>query len=262
MKKQDVKYYSDELNDDFTDFNKKPYKIKSNYCYIHKNIFYKIAAFFCYRVIMTPIAFLYCIFKHHIKIVGKEKLKPFKNKGYYLYGNHTQVPGDAYIPNMISFPKNNYVIVSPDNVSTKGTQTFMMMIGAFPIPTQADGVKNFLNALEKRTVQGNCITIYPEAHIWPYYTKIRPFKSVSFRYPIKFKDPSFSFTVTYQKRKHSKKPKMTVYIDGPFTPNDDLPFKAQQEDLRDRVYRKMCERSKESNYEYIKYVKTPEVQND
>ena len=46
-----------------------------------------------------------------------------------------------------------------------------------------------------------------------------------------------------------------LYVDGPFYPNEELPLKERQQDLRDRVYEKMVERSGNSNIEHIKYVK-------
>ena len=113
-----------------------------------------------------------------------------------------------------------------------------------------------MHAMEKRLVQGHPVLIYPEAHIWPYYTAIRPFKSTSFRYPIKFQVPSFCYTTTYQRQGKKKKPKMVIYVDGPFYPNKDLlDIKEQQEDLRNQVYNCMVERSKNSNFQYIEYIK-------
>ena len=72
--------------------------------------------------------------------------------------------------------------------------------------------------------------------------------------------PVFAFTNVYQKRKHSSKPKMITYIDGPFYPNLDLDQKERIEDLRDKVYNAMVERSnKYSTYEYkYHYVKKEE----
>lgn len=97
--------------------------------------------------------------------------------------------------------------------------------------------------------------IYPEAHIWPYYTKIRPFVDTSFHYPIKYGVPAFCFTNTYQKRKGSQKPNMVTYIDGPFFPDASLPVREQKKELRDRIYQTMCERAKNSNAVTIQYIK-------
>ena len=98
------------------------------------------------------------------------------------------------------------------------------------------------------------ISVYPEAHIWPYYSKIRNFVSTSFKYPVKFNKPVFSFTTTYKERK-GRRPKITVYIDGPFYPNKNLNTKKAQEELRNVVYDKMCERAKNTDVEYYKYIK-------
>ena len=117
-------------------------------------------------------------------------------------------------------------------------------------------MKNFLETIAQRIEKKSSITIYPEAHIWPYYTKIRPFKSVSFKYPVKYDAPAFCITNTYQSYgKKKRKIKIISYIDGPFWINKTLTPKEQQEDLRNRVYQAMVERSQNSNIEYIEYRK-------
>ncbi|MGN1095163.1 MAG: hypothetical protein ACI4QR_02110, partial [Eubacteriales bacterium] len=177
MKKK-VVYYNDPINDEFSGIGeRRKIEIGGDYPYIRKNIFYKIAAFIVYRIFVTPFAFLYCKIKFGMKIIGKEKLKPYKKDAFYFYGNHTQVPGDGFIPNTITFPKNTYVIVHPDNVALRGTGTLMMMLGALPTPTTLKGFAAFEKAVSQRINEKSAVVIYPEAHIWPYHTGIRPFPS-------------------------------------------------------------------------------------
>ena len=129
------------------------------------------------------------------------------------------------------------------------------MLGAIPIPTEKNGMKNFLSSINKKIEKGYSITIFPEAHIWPYYTKIRPFKSTSFRYPVEMNVPTFCITNTYH-QKGKNKVKIVTYIDGPFFPDDNLTsIKEKKENLRNKVYEKMAERSQLSDYEHIKYIK-------
>jgi 1-acyl-sn-glycerol-3-phosphate acyltransferase len=132
-------------------------------------------------------------------------------------------------------------------------------LGALPLPDDAKATKNFLQAVETRILQKHAITIYPEAHIWPYYTGIRPFKDTSFRYPIQQKVPVFCFTNTYQKRKWRKTPRLVTYLDGPFYPDSALRGPAQREELRNRVYDTMTERSRLNTVEKIKYIKKGET---
>lgn len=251
-------YYEDELNDDFAGISPKKVDFSDDYKYIHRNLIWKISSFIVYRIIMTPIAYLYLKLKFKCKIIGKNKFKSVKG-GYYIYANHTMIPGDGYLPSIATFPKRDYVVVGKENLSMKGTRTFMKMIGAYLIPQSLDMTRKFIDGMDYYLNKGNAFVIYPEAHIWPYYTKIRPFKSVSFQYPVKLNKPSFAMCVTYQKKKHSNKPKITVYIDGPFYPDENLTNnKAKQLDLHKKVYDSLVENSKNSNYEYYIYKRKDE----
>ena len=63
-------------------------------------------------------------------------------------------------------------------------------------------------------------------------------------------------TNTYQSYgKNNDKIKIVTYIDGPFFANEKLSIKEQKEELRNKVYECMVERSKKSNIEHIKYIK-------
>lgn len=254
-----VYYYSDELNDEFSGVTRKTVTVDQNYVYRPKSFLWNFFAFIMYRIIMTPVAYFYCKLKFHLKIVNKKVLKLArdengKKQSFFFYGNHTQIPGDGYIPNVITCPTDCGIIVNADNISLPGTQNFMKMIGAVPIPNQLAGMRNFTAYLNKLASTKKAVVIYPEAHIWPYYTKIRPFKSDSFRFPISYGLKTFCFTVTYQRRKNSTKPNITVFVDGPFEADKTLSKKQAIEDLRNKVYNCMVERSVNSTYEYVKYV--------
>ena len=151
--------------------------------------------------------------------------------------------------------------MNPENVSMKVLGNFVQMMGAIPIPSNLNAMKNFKNAIEKTIRDNHVITIYPEAHIWPYYTKIRPFKSTSFTYPVELDVPTFSITNTYQAYGKNKV-KIASYIDGPFFANKELPKVLQKKDLRDKVYNQMVERSQNSNIEVIRYCKQESVDGD
>lgn len=227
--------------------------------YIHKNPFWNIGAFVIQNIILVPIRVVYAKFKFKISYIGKEKLKKYKKCGYFVYVNHTQPFGDTLIPSIPIYPKRNFFIVNPENVSMKILGNFVQMMGAIPIPSNISAMKNFKNAINKTIKNKHAITIYPEAHIWPYYTKIRPFKDVSFKYPVSLDVPAFCITNTYVARgKKHDKVKMVTYIDGPFFANKDLKIKETQKDLRDRIYNTMAERSQNSNIEYIIYEKAKE----
>ncbi len=257
MKQEKTIYYKDELNEEFSTAKIVPRKIDENYKYIHKSVIWNAIAFLLRNVLSVPIKFLYAKIKFKIKYVGKEKLKPYKKQGYFIYGNHTQIFADTFITSNTNYPKKNFFIVNPENVSMKFLGNIVEMLGAIPIPSNKEAMKNFLEVIEKRIKDGNSVTIFPEAHIWPYYTKIRPFKTVSFKYPVQLNVPTFSVTNTYQSYgKNNDKVRIVTYVDGPFFPDDGCKtMKEKQQNLRDKVYKKMVERSQNSNIEVIKYVK-------
>ena len=255
QKEPKIIYYGDELHDDFAGITRNTITIDASFPLLHKSSIWNAAAFLVYRVIMTPFAFFYSKLKFGLRIVNKKTLHEVKKQGLFLYGNHTLMAGDAFIPNLISFPRRTHVVVNADNLSQKGTRTWIQMSGALPLPTELSGMRPFLTAMETRIKQGDCVQIYPEAHVWPYYTGIRPFGEAAFRYPVRFDAPVFCTTTTFQKRKWRKTPRVTVFVDGPFYPDPSLRPRDREKDLRDRVYETMCQRAKNSTYSPITYCK-------
>ena len=182
-------------------------------------------------------------------------MKAAKKTGAIIYGNHTMLLADAFVPNRIFAFKRNYIVVSPETLSIKGIRTLLGWLGAMPLSDKLSLKKKFLKALEYHLNKKKIITIYPEAHIWRYYTKIRPFDDTSFKYAALFDKPVFALTNCFQKRKFGKKPKIITYFDGPFYPKPELNTRENAAYLRDLVYNAMVERAeKYSTYEYIKYI--------
>jgi 1-acyl-sn-glycerol-3-phosphate acyltransferase len=247
--KEKTYYYTDEVNEDFAGVSRREIIVDEKFKYVNHNPIYVFFEIILHRIIITPVAYFVKWFHFHQHVIGKKKLRGYKGQ-YILYGNHTQIPGDGFLPPTMTFWRKPFFVVSPANIAAKGTKTFIMMLGGIPTPTNLRGLRKFEEGLADRIKHHHPIIVYPEAHIWPYYTKIRNFKSTSFKYPSKFEVPAFCFTNTYQKRKFGKKAKMTTYIDGPFYPNNELSGKAREQELRDRIYNTMVERAKNSTYEY------------
>ncbi len=248
------RFYKSQITDDFAGTNIKTITLPNSYKYINNNIFFKVTAFFLYHLIARPIVFIINKCVYHNKIKNKKVLKKCKKQGYFIYANHTSTMGDAFTPNLLS-KKKNYIIVSPDTVSIKGLQNIVKMLGAIPIPNNEITKKNYLSTIGTRINEGKSITIYPEAHIWPFNTEIRDFKSGSFRYPYDLNTPVYCLTNTWHKRRLGKKPRLVTYVDGPFYPNTSLPREEGIIELRNQVYSTMIKRSKEKKqYLYYKYI--------
>lgn len=254
MKKSRIIYYQDEQKDDFAKANITPRTIDETYRYVYTSVWKRWTHFFWYRAVATPLAFCYTKLFFHHRILYAEPLKQRGKTGCFLYGNHTQTVADALIPNLLYVRQATYVIVHADNVSLPFLGRITPSLGALPLPDNHKAYRNFLQALDIRLQQHAKIVIYPEAHIWPYYTGIRSFSDASFQYPIKYNVPAFCFTNTYQKRRVGKRPKIVTYVDGPFYPDERLSERERRRDLRNRIYACMCARAAESDVEWIQYI--------
>ncbi len=251
-KQPDVVVYHN-FQEEHISIQRKPYCVDEKFPYLRKNIVWRALSFVVYRLIMTPVAFLFCKLRYGHRVVGKEKLKKAKQTGCFVYANHTLMVGDAFLPSVVLFPKKTYVVVNPENLSTPGTRNFLLMSGAIPTPTTHKAFPRFRETLEKRTVERSAVVIYPEAHVWPYFAGIRAFSDTSFAFPVRFGEPVFCFTNVFTKRRGTKVPRVTSYVDGPFYPDPDLPPKEQAAALRLAVYNAMTERAKQTTYTPILY---------
>ena len=81
-----------------------------------------------------PVKILYLRIKFNHKFIGKEKLKEFNKKGIFIYSNHTQAFSDTFTPSLSVYPKRNFLIVNPENISMHGSGWLVELLGAIPIP--------------------------------------------------------------------------------------------------------------------------------
>jgi len=253
MKKGTEIYFS-SYEDEVVKFDVKRKNINSSYNYQSKNIFYKVVSFVVYRLILTPAFWLYFKLFNRVKIKNRKVLKSVKS-GYYIYSNHTNKICDVACPTFICAPKKPHIIVNADNVSIPLLGSIVKMCGALPLPDDFQSSKNFYQAIKNLNRKKKPIFIYPEAHLWPYYTKIRKFPCSSFHYPVETNSPIFTSTTTYHKRKFSKKPRVEIYIDGPFYPDLTLKKAERKEKLCEIAFNQMNERANLNSYEFVNYIK-------
>ena len=65
--------------------------LDEGYVFIHKNPFYRVAAWCLYYLIFYPFVLWYLKFYLHGKIIGRKNFKKVsKNQAYVIYPNHTK----------------------------------------------------------------------------------------------------------------------------------------------------------------------------
>ena len=261
-KEKRVFYYNSEEDDPIkTEEQEKKEKVllPEGYEFIPENPFVRLYAAILYRGFKVFARF-YARFYLHMDIVGREKLKKVKGTGYVIYANHTNPFHDAFSPALVA-DRRIFTIISPVNLKLPGIGKFLPLIGGIPLGTNEKEKKAMNEAVDKRLAQKKCLVIYPEAHVWPYYTKIRKFPAGdrSFKYAVRNNLPVFTMTTTYHKSKvkGQERPDMTVYVDGPFYPDKKLSEDENRAKLAKEAYDSMVKWSKESSYEYFEYKKGP-----
>ena len=260
-KSERVFYYTSEEDDPIkTDEQEKKQEVRlpEGYQFIPKNIFVRMYSAVLFRVFWI---FGQWYERHYwqAKFFGREKLKQARGRGYVIYANHTNPFHDVFGP-AVAADRRIFTIISPVNLKIPGIGKLLPYIGGLPLGKTIEEKKAFNAAVDKRLKQKKVLVVYPEAHVWPYATKIRHFPAGdrSFKYATRNNLPIYTMTTTYHKRtdkRHGDLPRMDVYIDGPFWPDLNAGDDIARADLAKKAYDSMVKYSKKSTYEYFVYRK-------
>ena len=261
-KSERVFYYESEEDDPIqTKEQEKKEKVglPDGYEFIPKNIFVRMYSAGLFRI--------FWIFGQWyerrywgVKVHGREKLKKLKGKGYVMYANHTNPFHDVFGP-AIAADRRIVTILSPVNLKVPGIGKLLPYIGGLPLGSTREEKEAFNEAVDKRLAQKKCLVIYPEAHVWPYYTGIRKFPAgdKSFKYAARNDLPIMTMTTTYHKRKDFGKgrelPRMEIYLDGPFLADASLSEDEKRAFLAKKAEESMRKMAKHNTYEYFEYKK-------
>ena len=260
-KEERVFYYESEEDDPIkTDEQEKKVEVglPEGYEFIPKNPFVRLYSATLFRIFKL-FGQYYERGYWQAKFYGREKLEQAKGKGYVMYANHTNPFHDVFGP-ALAADRRIFTIISPVNLKIPGIGKYLPMIGGLPLGKTPEEKKAFNEAVDKRLKQKKVLVIYPEAHVWPYTTKIRRFPAGdrSFKYATRNNLPIFTMTTTYHKRKDNKKgdlPRMDVYVDGPFWPDANKTEDENRAMLAKKAYDSMVKYSKNNTYEYFEYKK-------
>lgn len=158
------------------------YHLSEGYRWIRPEWYFRLWSAVSFRLVRF-FGGIYCRFALHASIKNRAVLKPYRKTGFFLYGNHTQPFGDVVLPALAVWPKRIYTIGSPANLGIPGLGKLLPAVGILPTPENFGQTKRFWAAIRQRAAEGCCVVTFPEAHVWPYYTEIRPFPEGSFRFP-------------------------------------------------------------------------------
>ena len=185
--------------------------------------------------LVVVLAELYLRLVLRVRYRNRRLLWKYRKTGYFVYGNHTQPVGDPFFPVLACLGRRAFGIAGTANYGIPILGKLMPWIGALPVVGTLDGRRKLSEAVARRIRERHVLFIYPEAHVWPYYTGIRPFSTSAFHYQQELGVPGFTLTTVYRKRRIGRKPRIEVVADGPFLPDTALTPREQRKRLRDEV---------------------------
>lgn len=256
-KNKKVVIWDDEFHNEFVENNLDHPPVKENYVFHRENKFTSFFSNVVYFFLLKPVLSLY-LYLSGTRVIGRNNLKAVKDIGCYLYSNYVSFNDTYKIQALVVQNKRVDVIGYSDISKKKIKGKLAANFGYIPLPLKEDLVntEKMVKSLDYRVMNKHDILIFPEAHMWPYYTHIRDFKWGSFAYPTRTMSPIVPIVTVFRSVWYSKKPKETIIIGKPIYPK--MGFNAHQNKmfLYQECLNAMRKISDSYNQpEYIQYIK-------
>ena len=222
-------------------------KIDKDYKYKITNPITKIFSFILYMVSLLVFPIILSL-KYGLIIKGRRNLRNIKS-GAVSISNHIHI-FDGAIVSQALFPKKLIFHSLETNFRIPVTRHLIRLLGCVPIPESISAKQTYIKATNQSLKEGRFVQIYPEASMWPNYTKIRPFKNGAFHFAVRNNVPIIPLCINFRQPRGIFKyfkdsdSLITVHIGKPLYPNMDLPFKECVEDLLNRSHKNIFRMNK------------------
>lgn len=222
--------------------------VSRNYRYINHNFIFKVFSNILYYFIAAPILFVLTKIIFDVKYESRENLKNIQT-GKITVCNHVNTL-DCCLMGLANLPEKLYFTSLESNFQIPVVRHLIKLLNTIPIPTKPSCKKDFIEAVDTLLQNGSTIHFYPEGSLWPYYKKIRNFKTGAFDFAVQNNVPIVPCIICYRKptgirKLFKKKDCITVKILEPELPNTSLNKKESVIELKNRVHKKMEKVSEE-----------------
>lgn len=217
------------------------FEIKEDYKFVITNKFVKLFSNIVY-VVVWPILWIINVLLFGFKVEGKEKLRKVKG-GKVTVSNHVH-PMDCTMTGLINSPKRTYYPTLVENFKIPVIKHIIRILYAIPIPSKIKQKERFLNEIEDILKAGKTIHMYPEGALWPYYEKIRQFKSGAFNIAVSANVPIVPIRYIFVEPKgiyklYKRKRCINAIVLEPVYPDMSLEISERIEDLKSRTIKNM-----------------------
>lgn len=179
------------------------FDIDENYEYVPKNNIFQFFSNILYYFIAFPILYVLTKIVYDFKIEGMENLENIES-GAISVSNHVLIL-DCAMVGLALRHKRVFYTTQEDSFKIPFVRKLIRLLRAIPIPSEAKNKPHFFNALHDLLSKGHVVHFYPEASLWPYYDKIRNFKSGAFRFALKNDVPIIPMVFTFREPRKFRK---------------------------------------------------------
>ena len=221
------------------------FEIKDNYKFIIDNKIFNIFSDLLF-IVITPILWILNRVLFGFDVEGVDNLRKVSG-GKVTISNHVH-PMDCTMNGLINFPERTYFPTLATNFKIPFIRHLIRVLYAIPITKKTAQIEKFFEQIKKALAEGKTIHMYPEAALWPYYEKIRPFKKGAFKMAAEAGCPIVPILYTFEEPDgifalYKKKKCIHAKVLEPVYPNLNLSKNEIAEDLQRRVmeeYNKYC----------------------
>ncbi len=235
-------------NEDIIHINEPlPLNIDEKYQYIKEGKLFTFFSNLLYYGVAFPVLTILNKIIYDLKIEGKENIRDLQ-KGAISVSNHVLVL-DCTMIGLAFGLRKVYFTTRKESFKIPVVRKLIKLLRAVPIPTEMNNKECFIKQLDDALQKGRIIHFYPEKALWPYYEKIRNFKSGAFNFAIRNNVPVIPIVITFRNPKGirkilKKKKDVTIKILKPITYRDKYVNKKDNIDkLKEQVHQVM-----EKNY--------------
>ena len=207
-----------------------------------KKFFSKIFMFFGVGIFK-----LIHFFHFNLKVKNKKILKNLRKQktAFITIANHCLI-FDSTMSVATTFPKTTYLPTVEPTMKMPFVRFILRAGNIMPIPLNLKGLVKFKNDCNEVLKNGKVLHYFPEGALWPYYGKLREFKSGAFRFAVDANAPILPYCFYFRERKGiwkllGKKPLVTLEILQPLYPNTNLAKKDAIQELLERSHAAMKE---------------------
>ncbi len=194
------------------------YKVDENFAFINKNIFFRIGSTVLFYLVAIPLLDIVARLWFGLRIKGHKKLR-------YIKGGAVTVTNHIHLldPPMVAFglfPKKAHMATLRATFEIPVIRWLVRMLGGVPIPETPKALNSFMESMRQELVAGRIVHFYPEASMWPWHDKLRPFKNGAFNLAIRSGVPVVPMVFKFRKAWWPfslirKKPLVTLEVGDP-----------------------------------------------